>query len=420
MKKLVGITVGWLMAFLLLGISPLWAQEEAGSYFTITGVVKNKDNKRKLENVNVSVSGTNIGTVTNADGVFSLKIKDTETIQGLEVSHIGYLNSQVSLKDNKDISDLTIWMLQAPNLLSEIVIFGNNARALVEEAIKKIPVNYSSDKSLLTAFYRETVQKGRRYISVSEAVLDVSKTAYTNRTTDYDKLQVLKGRRLLSQKVSDTLAVKVMGGPNISVVLDIVKNKEALLEPEELNNYEFWMAESALIDNRIQYVINFRPRVLLPYALFHGKLYVDCDKLSFTRIEMNLDMQNKSKAIAAILHQKPFGLRFKPQELSFLITYKTIDGRTYLNYIRNDIRFKCDWKRRLFSTSYAVTSEMVVTDRRESPSEIIPRNKVFTSNQIFYDKVGNYWSEDFWGNYNIIAPTESLEHAVDKLKKQSN
>ena len=62
MKKLVGITVGWLMAFLLLGISPLWAQEEAGNYFTITGVVKNKDNKRKLENVNVSVPGTNIGT----------------------------------------------------------------------------------------------------------------------------------------------------------------------------------------------------------------------------------------------------------------------------------------------------------------------------------------------------------------------
>ncbi len=86
----------------------------------------------------------------------------------------------------------------------------------------------------------------------------------------------------------------------------------------------------------------------LPYALFHGKLYVDCEKMSFTRIEMNLDMQNKSKAIAAILHQKPFGLRFKPQELSFLITYKTIDGRTYLNYIRNDVRFKCDWKRRLF------------------------------------------------------------------------
>ena len=61
MKKLANIAVGWLMAFLLLGISPLWAQEEAGNYFTITGIVKNKDNKRKLENVNVSVPGTAYG-----------------------------------------------------------------------------------------------------------------------------------------------------------------------------------------------------------------------------------------------------------------------------------------------------------------------------------------------------------------------
>ena len=215
MKKLASIAVGWLIAFLLLGISPLWAQEEAGNYFTITGIVKNKDNKRKLENVNVSVPGTNIGTVTNADGVFSLKIKDTETILGLEVSHIGYLNSQVSLKDKEDVSDLTIWMLPAPNLLSEIVVFGNNARGLVEEAIKKIPVNYSVDKNLLTAFYRETVQKRRRYISVSEAVIDVSKTAYSDREPSNDRVQLQKGRRLLSPKTSDTLAVKGVGGPNI-------------------------------------------------------------------------------------------------------------------------------------------------------------------------------------------------------------
>lgn len=65
----------------------------------------------------------------------------------------------------------------------------------------------------------------------------------------------MKGRRLLSQKASDTLAVKVVGGPNLSVTLDVVKNNEALLDLEELNNYEFWMAESVLIDNRMQYVI---------------------------------------------------------------------------------------------------------------------------------------------------------------------
>ena len=419
MKKLVGITVGWLMAFLLLDVSPLWAQDEVESYFTVTGIVKNKDNKRKLENVNVSVPGTNIGTVTNADGVFSLKIKDAEVVRGLEVSHIGYLNTQISLKENRDVADLTIWMLPAPNMLNEIVIFGNNARGLVEEAIKKIPANYAVDKNLLTAFYRETVQKRRRYISVSEAVIDVSKTAYSDREPSNDKVQLQKGRRLLSQKTGDTLAVKVVGGPNLSIYLDIVKNGDALLSMENLNYYDFRIEEPVNLDNRMQYVVSFRPRVSLMYALFYGKIYIDFEKLAFTRAEFSLDMQNRVKAVEAILHKKPLGLRFRPQEVSYLVTYKEKDGRTYLNYIRNEIRFKCDWKKRLFSSSYTAFSEMVVTDRKESNFAAIPSKKAFKEKQVFYDMVDEYWNEDFWKAYNIIEPTESLEHAVSKLKKQS-
>ena len=34
--------------------------------------------------------------------------------------------------------------------------------------------------------------------------------------------------------------------------------------------------------------------------------------------------------------------------------------------------------------------------------------------------VDEYWNEDFWRNDNIIEPTESLENAVSKLRKQSN
>lgn len=418
MKKSVILLVGWLFTMLWLVNSVMCAQD-AGDYLTIVGMVKDSHNKKSLENVNVSVQGTNVGTVTNAEGKFTLRVNKKEVNRGLNITHVGYMNNHVSVEKDT-LAKLTIWMVPYTNRLNEVVVYANNPRIIIEKALEKIPENYSVNRNRLTGFYRETVQKGRRYISVAEAVLDVSKTAYTDRTTYSDKLQVLKGRRLLSQKASDTLAVKVMGGPNISILIDVVKNKETLLELEELNNYEFAMDESVLIDNQMQYVINFRPRLLLPYALFYGKIYISRDHLAFTRIEMNLDIENKSKAIAAILHQKPIGLRFKPQELSFLVTYKTVGGKVYLNYIRNDIRFKCDWKRKLFSTSYVVTSEMVVTDRNENPSDNIPRNKTFTSNQIFYDKVGNYWNQDFWGNYNIIAPTVSLEHAVDKLKKQSN
>ena len=107
-------------------------------------------------------------------------------------------------------------------------------------------------------------------------------------------------------------------------------------------------------------------------------------------------------------------------EVAFLVTYKERDGMSYLSYIRNEVRFKCDWKKRLFSSSYTAFSEMVVTDRTESPLSGISNKNTFKRKQVFYDLVDEYWNEDFWRNYNIIEPTESLENAVNKLRKQSN
>lgn len=418
MKNLIRFTLGCLLAFAFSGITPLLAQDAAANDLIIAGIVKNKDSRKKLENVNVSLVGTNIGTVTNADGAFTLKVTQAEAFRGVEISHIGYLNTHLSLDEIGKQDALTVWMVPAPNLLNEIIVYGS-PRALVEEAIKKIPANYAATDNMLTAFYRETVQKRRRYISVSEAVMDVYKTAYTQRNAERDKVQLQKGRRLLSQKQSDTLAVKVLGGPNLSLYLDIVKNDDALLSMDNLNYYEFSMEEPVNLDNRMQYVISFRPRVSLMYALFIGKLYIDRERLSFTRAELSLDMANRVKAVEAILHKKPLGLRFRPQEVSYLITYKQQGDKTYLSYIRNVIRFKCDWKKKLLSASYTAYSEMVVTDGKEHPLANISNKNAFKQKQVFYDLVDEYWNEDFWKNYNIIEPTESLEHAVDKLKKQA-
>lgn len=290
-------------------------------------------------------------------------------------------------------------------------------RSIVEEALRKIPANYSPQSNMLTGFYRELAQKGRRYINISEAVIDIYKTPY-NETAEHDRVQIYRGRRLLSQKQSDTLAVKLLGGPNMAIYMDIVKNPDCLLAQEDLLFYEFRMEDPTSIDDRSQYVISFRPRVKLSYPLCYGTLYIDKERLSFTRAEFNLSMDDKNKATQAILRKKPFGLRFKPVEVSYLISYKNLGGITYLSYIRNNIRFKCDWKRKLFSTNYTILSEMVVTDRKENNITAIPYKAAFKQNHVFSDKVDNFTSDNFWGGYNIIEPTESLEHAVNKLKKQ--
>ena len=58
-----------------------------------------------------------------------------------------------------------------------------------------------------------------------------------------------------------------------------------------------------------------------------------------------------------------------------------------------------------------------MVDRSDQPEERIRMKDAFKQNEIFYDVVEEYWNEDFWKDYNIIEPTESLESAVKKLKK---
>ncbi len=386
----------------------------------ISGTVCDRETGKKLDNVTVSLVGTTIATVTNAEGFYSLKIPHLPSKPLLEFTHLGYVNAHYSAKNQADTDKLSanIWMTPTAKQLAEVVIYGGDARRVVEEALSKIPENYSTSDNMLSAFYRETIQKGHRYIGISEAMIDVYKTAYTRRSAVHDKVQLVKARRLLSQKQSDTLAVKVVGGPSLSVYLDIVKNADALFDRPDLDYYVFNQDPSVMLDNRLHYVISFYPCASLSYPLFKGKLFIDCEQLSISRAEFSLDLSDREKAIAAVLHKKPLGLRFRPQEVSFLVTYRQQDGMTCLNYICNEIRFKCDWKKKLFSSSYTARSEMVVVEREEHPDRVIARRDAFTPGQIFYDLVKEYWNEDYWKDYNIIEPTESLENAVKKLKKQ--
>ncbi len=409
--------VGYSATFTAVAQEPVEAMK---TEFTVSGVVRDKESRKKLENVAVSLVGTPIGTVTNAEGVFSLKIPHMDTIPQLELSHIGYMNARFSASAPEGSNNMhaTILMIPIALQLNEVVAYGNTARRIVEEALERIPKNYPSGESMTSAFYRETVQKGHRYISISEAMLDVYKTSYRQRTSDRDKVQIDKARRLLSQKQSDTLGVKVVGGPNLPLFMDVVKNAYALFDEETLDYYSFVQEPSVFIDDRLQYVISFRPRVKLDYALYVGRVFIDREHLAFTRAEFELDLSDRERAVAAILYKKPLGLRFRPQKVSFLITYRQHDGVTCLNYICNEMCFKCDWKRRLFSSSYVARSEMVAVDREEHPERVIARRDAFKPYQVFYDIVKEYWSEDFWKDYNIIEPTESLEDAVKKLRKQ--
>ena len=200
---------------------------------TVGGTVVDEKTGRPLSQV--SVSAGRVSVVTNDDGAFLLKLGQEP--KSVTVSHLGYKTKRVTLEAGKT-EQLKIKLQPTVIQLREIVVRTGDPREVVEIAIKKIPDNYSRKPELLKAFYRETAMKRKHFIYVAEGVEDMYKTSYT-RGIGRDRVSIIKGRRLLSQKQGDTLGLKVMGGPVLPVQLDVVKNYEMLLNSEELDAYSF-------------------------------------------------------------------------------------------------------------------------------------------------------------------------------------
>ena len=380
---------------------------------TVSGSVVDSATGRAIEGANVTAEGLSV--VTNGDDCFTLKCD--AGIEAVVVSHIGYRSKRVSV-DGLSAENVQIRLEPTAIQLREVLVVADNPRELVNAAIRKIPRNYSPTPELYRCFYRETAMKRQHFICVAEGLVDMYKTGY-QRDNRRDGVAISKGRRLLSPKRGDTLSVKVLGGPVAAVQLDVVKNTDFLLNSDELDYYDLKMETPTSIADRLQYVISLTPRVKLPYALHFGKLYIDQATLAFTRVELTLDMSDRQKAIEAMLVRKPLGVRFRPKELSLLVDYRQgADGVMRLSYMRTTFRFNCDWKRRLFATSFTATCEMAVTSTTDHDVQPIRGRDSFDQRDAFFDKVDYFRDPAFWQDYNIIEPTESLDRAVHHLLKK--
>ena len=398
---------------LVFWLCSLCALAQGDDVWTLSGKVT--DAKTRKPMAHVSVTDRSVGTVTNEAGEFVLKLPSApETVT---FSCLGYKTQRLSAKALGSVR-VEVRLEPSSVMLDEIVVQGADAKELVRKAMAKIVDNYPNVPNLLRGFYRETVDKRGHFTCISEGVVDVYKTGY-DKNDWRDGVAIIKGRRLLSQRPGDTLSVKLQGGPVLPIILDVVKESEVLLNEEELNNYSFRYVTMSKADDRNQYVVEIAPLLVVPYALYHGRLYIDQETLAFTRIELSLDMRDTDKVTQMILKKKPTGLRFTPHELSIYIDYKTDNGITRINYIRNVIRFRCDWKRKLFKSNFMVTSEMVVTDRQEGKDlKPIKSRDTFNRKDNFYDKVVYFNDPDFWGHDNIIEPTEDLLKGIEKIKKR--
>lgn len=393
-------------------VTPLISQTGFTEFY---GKVVKKNSNKPLEAVSLSLSNKNIGTVTNRDGRFVLKVPNEYLGERLVVNLLGYNPYSVKLSDLPK-KDIVVELVQVVTQLSEVSISAyKDARVLVERVFKNKLDNFEKRSVNMTAFYRETIKRRNRNVSLTEAVLDISKQSYS--AISRDKIEIRKARKSTDYKKLDTLSVKLQGGPFSAIYMDVMKYPEYIFD-ENFGNYKFTFREPTTINNKNVYVVNFKPINSALNIFYTGELYIDVQSLALVSAEYKMDLSNKKRTKNLLVRKKPRSIIVYPVEANYKVDYNYSDGKWYYGYSKMYLKFKVNKKRSLFNKVYSLSSEMAITDWEIATSE----NKLEMDNRlkpsvIIADAISGFSDPDFWGQYNLIEPDKSIESAIRKIQK---
>ncbi len=385
---------------------------------TIRGKVIDAETRAPLVFATVSVKETNVAIVTNIDGEFTLKVGELTTSKTLEVSYIGYKNKTIPLSDLKDNGGKNVIALEtAPIPIKEIVVKPLDPFSIVEKAIDNIPKNYESVPNLMTAFYRETIRKNRTYVSIGEAVVEIFKAPYDN-DIRFDGARIYKGRKGTDVEKMDTVLFKLQGGPVSVLELDLAKNTESVLTRESMQNYNYTLSGVIEIDNKPNYVIDFLQKPSVEMPLFMGSLFIEMDSYAISEAEFGFNLADKDAAQSIFIKKKPLGMKVTPEIATYRTKYRQQNGKWHFAYSRAEVKFKVDWKKKLFNTYYTTMSEIAITDRTDQEVIKFAGKDKIRYNDVFSEKVTAFTDKEFWGDYNVIEPDQSIESAIRRLSRK--
>jgi len=391
-------------------------QQETTEYLQFSGAVVSQSGE-SLVFATLSVNNTNISTITNSDGEFTLKIPKELTDVKITVSFIGYFKKVIPISEFK--KEDTLIVLKASTVeLSEInLVLPKDARSLVLTTFRKKAENNLNEPALMTAFYRETIKKRKKNVSLAEAIVSVYKQPYTSNRRDYIKL--LKARKSTDYSKLDTLALKLQGGPFNALYIDLMKYPEYMFSDDVIDLYTFSYGQSTTINEKPVFVVTFKQRDDVKTPLYYGKLFISSETFALTSAIYNLNVENKILSSKLFVKKKPSDVFVYPTQAAYRVDYREKNGKWYYGYSNVQLTFKINRKRKFFNTIYSLTSEMAITDWKVNiDNETVKPKDRMRPSIIISDEASGFSDPEFWGAYNVIEPEKSIEAAINKIIRQ--
>ncbi|HIF84559.1 MAG TPA: carboxypeptidase-like regulatory domain-containing protein [Flavobacteriaceae bacterium] len=382
------------------------------------GKIADASNKEGLAFANISLLNSNISTISNINGDFSIKIPENYK-PNIKVSFIGYSPKIVDLKNLKNKRNIILLDVYSIPLSEMILTIPKDVEGLVRKALFNSKSNYLNENLLMTSFFRESIKRRRKNVSLTEAVSKIYKFPYESYKRDV--IEFVKLRKNTDYSRLDTLIVKLAGGPFNTLFLDIVKYPNFFIPKENIPLYSYVIKRTTKVNNSPVYVVGFKQKENIELPSIQGELYIKVDKLVIISANFNLNINNKDFIKNLFVVTKPKGANVWPLQAKYKVDYVEKNGKWIFNYSNLLLKLKINYDKKLFNTSYTFASEIAITDWTQNNSFALPKNKMRVKPKIILsDSKLGFIDLDFWGTDNIIEPEKSIQNAIRKIKKQLN
>ena len=392
-------------------------KNDSSSFKYFKGTILDIKSKNELTFATITVSGSNISTISNSEGDFLIKIPIDRQDASLIISFLGYKDKVISIKDLKQ--DKNLLYLEPINiLLKEVVVNVIDANKLFSNVLNNRSKNYGDSSIQMIGFYRESIKKRRTYVSVLESIVNIEKMPFSSGVQD--QVNILKGRKNVDYAKLDTINFKLEGGLFTALFIDIIKEPSNIFSENVFDLYNFRFEDVTKINDKQVLIISFKQKSSLedPDPLYSGKLFIDAKSLAIISATFQLNVENRVKAGLIFTRKKPKGLVLYPTEVNYQVDYRQQNNKWVFSYSRGDITFKLNWDKWIFNTSYNTTFELVNTNWENQDNQAQINTQKLSPYVIMSDRIPNAADVNFWGEYNIIEPEKSIESAIIKIQRK--
>ena len=382
---------------------PAFAQEAQ----LLRGVVFDADTHQPIPNAQVGIADNKLGTSTNQEGRFALRVPAAYASTELEVALIGYRRYVRPLPPLPG-PELRIELKINPASLGTVAV-SSSVTSIIKEAVARIPRNYPTRPTQLTGFFRESDDNvtSHEYYYMGEALLLVQKAPYQHPSDD-GHVKILEMRKVDLRANhpggAGLVPINWIAGSFIPHRFDFVHSRPEFIRESHFKDYQYHLTPQTTFQGQPVYVISFGPKPGTDRADFAGELYIDEQSYAFLGA-------NWHRTLSGIRRESV--LLFEASERAYRVDYQRYAGRWHLKSV---------WYNTLGKPIGGQTrrhlAEFITTAIDTTQSQTISYVEQTQFGDIFLHAAAPYDST-FWNHYTtLLPPTQLRLDLLDQERQQ--